>query len=147
MRLLCTPVQREIVTCSMPYCSAYGCFNSSARDSRLSFFKFPLHCPAELKQWIHNCGRAGWKPSKYNTLCSAHFEEKCIEVDMYVQLMGQDPKKQRRRRQLKPGAIPTIFSHGPQPSKQRLSSLKRAERSAHEKVSSKSTLSVIVYHL
>ena len=26
--------------------------------------------------------------SKYSSLCSVHFEEKCFEVDMYHQLMG-----------------------------------------------------------
>ena len=26
--------------------------------------------------------------SKYSSLCSVHFEEKCFEVDMYHQLIG-----------------------------------------------------------
>ena len=35
-----------------------------------------------VKQWIYNCGQAGWKPVQYARLCSAHFEEVCFEVDI-----------------------------------------------------------------
>ena len=52
-----------------------------------------------VKQWIHNCRRAGWKPTRYAILCSAHFEESCFEIDLFNKLMGQDPS-------LKPEAVP-----------------------------------------
>ena len=101
----------------MPYCSALGCNNrhkSSIKNQELSFFSFPVN-RHEGNLWIKNCGRVGWKPSRFNRICSAHFEEACFEVDMYVELMGQDPTKRRRRRTLKPGAVPTIFHHEQQP--------------------------------
>ena len=44
---------------------------------------------AILKQLIHTGDlRAYCLESKYSSLCSVHFEEKCLEVDMYHQLMG-----------------------------------------------------------
>ena len=106
------------------------------KNKELSWFHFPLDIP-ELKKWIHNCGRAGWKPSKYSSLCSAHFEETCFEVDTFHQLMGQDPSKRRRRRVLKIGAVPTIFSfrQQAQPSKRRTFSVERAAKSDRKKVS------------
>ena len=120
----------------MPYCSAYGCNTCSYRCGELSFFSFPKETVV-LKQWIKKCGRTGWNPTKYSTLCSVHFEEDCFEEDMYHKLMGQDPTKRRRRRLLKPGAVPTIFDHGPKrkPSKPRVFSIKRAEAAERKKVS------------
>ena len=63
--------------------------------------------------------------------------------------MGQDPTKRRRRRLLKPGAVPTVFSHGPKPSKQRVLSIKRAERSDRKKVSMSVLIiqMIIMYYL
>ena len=121
----------------MPYCSAYGCGNSSARNKELSYFCFPKETVL-LKKWINKCGRAGWNPTKHSTLCSFHFEEECFEEDMYLRLMGHDPTRQRRRRRLlKPGSVPTIFSHGPirKPSKPRVFSIKRAKAAERKKVS------------
>lgn len=103
----------------MPHCSALGCSNKgSVKSTMLSFFRFPLSIP-EGKQWIQNCGRTDWQPSRYNRICSAHFEEACFEEDMFYEIMGQDPTKRRRRRTLKPGSVPTIFHHEHQPSKGR----------------------------
>ena len=129
----------------MPYCAAYGCGRCSIRDSELSFFSFPKETVV-LKQWIKKCGRAGWNPTKYSALCSVHFEENCFEEDMYHRLMGQDPTKRRRRRLLKPGAVPTIFGHGPKrkPSKPRVFSIKRAEAAERKKVSVSSSVSMLI---
>ena len=110
----------------MPNCSANGCSNSNIRNKELSWFHFPLKRP-ELKQWLHNCGQNGC--TKYSVVCSAHFEESCFKDDIYHRLMGQDPSKRRRRRLLKQGAVPTIFSHRPQSSKPRTS----VERAAKPK--------------
>ena len=41
-------------------------------------------CSVVLKQWIH----VGDLRAYCLSLCSAHFEEKCFDVDMYHQLMG-----------------------------------------------------------
>ncbi|KAI0232367.1 hypothetical protein LSAT2_017299 [Lamellibrachia satsuma] len=48
--------------------------------------------------------------------------------------MGQDPSKRRRRRTLKPEAVPTIFQHVPQPkaSTQHKHSSKRTVKSERE---------------
>jgi len=118
---------------NMPVCSAYGCNNSNVKNKDLSWFHFPLGKP-ELKRWIHNCGRDKWKPSKYSVLCSAHFKESSYKDDIYHRLMGQDPSIRRRRRLLKDGAVPTIFSHRPQSSKSRTFSVERAAKSERKKV-------------
>ena len=59
----------------------------------------PLERP-ELRQWLRNYGRAGWKASKYSLLYSAHFKETRFEEDVSQRLVGQDPQKHRRRRVL-----------------------------------------------
>ena len=54
----------------------------------IDFFRFPLEKQAVVKQWIHNCGQAGWKPTRYARLCSAHFEGSCFEVDIFSTTNG-----------------------------------------------------------
>ena len=90
-----------------------------------------------LKQWIHKCGRAGGKSTRYARLCSAYFEESCFEVGIFHQLMSQDPSKCRRWRTLKPEEVPTNFQHEAQPkaSIQRKHSIKRTVKSESEAVS------------
>ena len=67
-------------TLTMLYFAAFGCKHYSARYRELSFFRFPLEKQTVVKQRIHNCERAGWKPTRYARLCSTQFEESCFEV-------------------------------------------------------------------
>ena len=46
-------------------------------------FRFLLEKQTVAKQWIHNCGRAGWKPTRYARVCLVHFEELYFEVDIF----------------------------------------------------------------
>ena len=50
-----------------------------------SFFDF---LQTVVKQLIHNCRRAGWKPTRYARLCSSHFKESSFEVDIFSSTNG-----------------------------------------------------------
>uniref|UniRef100_A0A8C5U7R5 THAP-type domain-containing protein n=1 Tax=Malurus cyaneus samueli TaxID=2593467 RepID=A0A8C5U7R5_9PASS len=68
----------------MVYCAALNCQNATSgayKNSSVSFYGFPLQNPALLRQWIHNMGRDMDTPSKYQRLCSKHFEESAFERD------------------------------------------------------------------
>lgn len=89
-------------------CVAAGCSNT--HSDRVSLFKFPRD--GTLRQrWEKQVQRtrAQWKATDQSFLCSDHFTEDCFEVDSA--LAAQFGMKKRRR--LKPDAIPTIF---PRPS-------------------------------
>ncbi|XP_027524374.1 zinc finger protein 436-like isoform X2 [Corapipo altera] len=90
----------------MVYCAALNCRNAtsgSCKNSSVTFHGFPLQNEALLKQWIQNMGRDMGTPSKYERLCSAHFEESSFEGD---------PLKIRRRRRLLKEAVPNKFILG-----------------------------------
>ena len=74
-------------TLTLPYCAAFGCKHDSAKYRELSFL-FPLEKQTVVKQWIHNCGQAGWKPTQYARLCLAHFEELSFEIDIFSSTNG-----------------------------------------------------------
>ncbi|XP_059146334.1 zinc finger protein 816-like [Physella acuta] len=85
------------------HCSANGCNNgdknASSRETKISFHSFPLKDETLLKQWLVKMNREGIKPTQYMHLCSEHFVE---EDFVYQPFTGQ--------RQLKKGAVPSIFS-------------------------------------
>ncbi|XP_061452383.1 THAP domain-containing protein 8 [Rhineura floridana] len=82
------------------YCRAPNCSNSAGQprpdNQRLSFYKFPLHNPERLQQWLSQMNQEKWVPTKHQHLCSEHFAPSCFEYRWGV-------------RYLKPDAIPTIF--------------------------------------
>ncbi|XP_063167959.1 THAP domain-containing protein 8 [Candoia aspera] len=82
------------------YCRAPRCSNSAGQPRpggrRLSFYKFPLHSPERLQQWLSQMNQEKWVPTKHQHLCSEHFAPSCFEYRWGV-------------RYLKPDAIPTIF--------------------------------------
>ncbi|XP_053123807.1 THAP domain-containing protein 8 [Hemicordylus capensis] len=82
------------------YCRAPNCSNSAGQprpdNQRLSFYKFPLHNPGRLKQWLSQMNQEKWMPTKHQHLCSEHFAPSCFEYRWGV-------------RYLKPDAVPTIF--------------------------------------
>ena len=85
-------------------CVAAGCCNTPS--DRVSLLKFPSD-GALRRKWEKQVQRtrAKWKATEHSFLCSDHFTEDCFEVDSA--LASQFGMKKRRR--LKPGAIPTIF--------------------------------------
>ncbi|XP_039180995.1 THAP domain-containing protein 8 isoform X1 [Crotalus tigris] len=90
------------------YCRAPRCSNSAGqprRDQRrLSFYKFPLHSPERLRQWLSQMNQEKWVPTKHQHLCSDHFAPSCFEYRWGV-------------RYLKPDAVPTIFQTSDSPLK------------------------------
>ena len=63
-------------------------------------------------------------------------KSRVLKLIYFHRLMGQDPSKRRRRRTLKPEAVPAIFQHVPQPkvSTQRKHSTKRTVKSEREAI-------------
>lgn len=119
----------------MPYCVAVGCQNASGGRyavSGLSWHTFPLDDQPLLRKWLHNMGRKDFVPSKSSRLCGAHFKEDDFVADLYEQLMGE--KRARTKKHLKPGAVPTLFSHRP-PSTIRKHTVDRCRRLEQTKVS------------
>ena len=88
-------------------CLADGCSNEPS--DKVSLYKFPKD-PSLRAQWEKQVQRtrAKWKASKNSFLCSEHFTPNSFEVDS--QLAAQFGIKKRRR--LKPGAVPSIFPKG-----------------------------------
>ncbi|XP_060113884.1 THAP domain-containing protein 8 [Heteronotia binoei] len=90
------------------YCRATNCSNSAGQprpdNQRLSFYKFPLHDPERLQQWLSQLNQERWVPTKHQHLCSEHFAASCFEYRWGV-------------RYLKPDAVPTIFQTSDTPPK------------------------------
>lgn len=95
----------------MRSCSAYNCHNNDYKPEckGKSFHKFPLNNAAMLKAWKIKVKREDFRPTKASLLCSDHFTEECY----YIQKFTNKPL-------LKPGAIPTIFPHIPEPKPRRI---------------------------
>ena len=119
----------------MPYCVAVGCQNASSGKYAvpgLSWHTFPLLDKPLLDKWLHNMGRKNFFPSKTSRLCGAHFAEEEFVSDLYEQLMGE--KRARQKKNLKPGAVPTIFAHRVPPTA-RKHTADRCKRMEQKKVS------------
>lgn len=86
-------------------CIVYGCSNSQNKGSTL--FGFPKD-PKLRREWTLQVKRTRdkWKgPSDYSAVCSEHFTEECFQVSALTAIkLGL-----KRKLQLKPGAVPTIF--------------------------------------
>ena len=130
----------------MPSCQAYGCSNTSGKTpGKRSYYHFPN--PAREKEcaerWLHNIGTGhtinNFKFTRDKVVCSEHFHPSCFEVDKKGKLLGYEPK----RRNLKPGAVPSIFTHkvydviniDGEESYQRATSSKRTKKREHDEVS------------
>ncbi|XP_068032864.1 zinc finger protein with KRAB and SCAN domains 5-like isoform X2 [Anomalospiza imberbis] len=88
----------------MGYCAALNCRNGTSgayKNSSVSFYGFPLHNKPLLRQWLQNMGRDMETPSKYQCLCSEHFEESSFETDPV--------KIHKKRRRLLKEAVPNKF--------------------------------------
>lgn len=89
-------------------CIAALCSNTY--EDGVSLFHFPKD-EKLAKQWSTQVKktRADWKkPSKHSVLCSDHFEAGCFEQGPLLSAaFGLETK---RRRVLKPDAVPTVFA-------------------------------------
>lgn len=81
------------------YCSAFGCNNSSAGSTNVSFHSFPLNDKKLISIWIARIKRENFEPKKHSKICSDHFEPECFKIEMFS-----------GRRHLIAGAVPTKFS-------------------------------------
>ncbi|KAG8175595.1 hypothetical protein JTE90_019407 [Oedothorax gibbosus] len=84
----------------MDGCAAINCSNSSyskVASKKRRVFRFPSD-QKRRQQWIQNCRRDKWIPSKSAVLCEDHFEDTQFESN-----------RADGWRKLKPNAIPTIF--------------------------------------
>ena len=106
-------------------CVAAGCSNS--HKDGVSLYKFPSDAILRRK-WEKQVQRmwAQWKTTEHPSLCSDHFAEDCFEVDST--LASQFGLKKRKR--LKPGAVPTIFHR---PSTAQTSTSRAEERSSRKR--------------
>ena len=85
-------------------CVAAGCSNTHSHN--VSMHKFPKDPELRLK-WEKQVQRTRdkWSATENSVLCSNHFETDCYEVDsMLAEQMGM-----KKRKRLKPDAVPTIF--------------------------------------
>lgn len=90
----------------MVSCAAVNCQNATSgayKNSSVTFYAFPLQNQPLLRQWLQNMGRDMDTPSKYQRLCSEHFEESSFDTD---------PLKIRKYRRLLKEAVPNKFILG-----------------------------------
>ncbi|XP_033375665.1 uncharacterized protein LOC107199954 [Parus major] len=90
----------------MVCCAALNCRNATSgayKNSSVSFYRFPLQNKPLLRQWIQNMGRDMETPSKYQCLCSEHFQESSFKTD---------PLKIGKKRRLLKEAVPNKFILG-----------------------------------
>ncbi|XP_075735823.1 peroxynitrite isomerase THAP4-like isoform X2 [Rhipicephalus microplus] len=86
-------------------CVAVGCQNTYT-TAGISFHAFPKSAKLR-KLWVIAVRREKWEPSSRSVLCSAHFQDDDFVHDRSI--FDQLPVKMKRM--LKPGVVPTIFSH------------------------------------
>ncbi|XP_060126904.1 zinc finger protein 850 [Zootoca vivipara] len=78
-------------------CSVPRCNNRRWRGAHVTFHRFPLTKEDQLKKWLVNIGRQNFTPSYNDVVCSEHFRR----TDFWGKVASG-------RRELKPGAIPTV---------------------------------------
>ncbi|XP_075713521.1 DNA transposase THAP9 isoform X2 [Rhinoderma darwinii] len=86
-------------------CAASGCksrYTLEAREKGITFHRFPRSNPALLDKWCRAMKRATstgelWMPSRYQRLCSLHFQQSCFDTT------GQTKR-------LRDDVIPSIFN-------------------------------------
>ena len=118
----------------MVNCCVPGCTNFSRKTVDVSYHKVPTDKDKQLqKAWILRIRRENLPPLANCYVCSEHFEAECFEADhVYQELTGQ-----KRKRRLKPGSVPSIFSFSASavPSKRRLTSENRLKQKQRTEVS------------
>ncbi|XP_067321219.1 zinc finger protein 585A-like [Anolis sagrei] len=97
-------------------CSVASCLNRRWHGSRVTFHRFPLAKEDQLQKWLANIGRPNFTPSYNDVICSEHFKK----TDFWANVASG-------RRELKPGAVPTVFRLPGRPKRgaKRISARKR----------------------
>ena len=95
-------------------CVAFGC-TEYAQSSSYSFHVFPKD-PKRRKEWALKVKRKGhdgklWMPGQHDCLCSKHFEEEDFTTRTQLQRQGVLPSHIKFAAQLKPDAVPSLFSY------------------------------------
>ena len=98
-----------------------------SKGQGISFHRFSTE-DFVLKVWLAKISRVGLEVTRDTRLFSHHFEPDCFQRDLRAELPGSKGK-----RNLKPGAVPTIFDHGPR-KKPRLSTEERLQEKAEKEV-------------
>ncbi|XP_048845689.1 THAP domain-containing protein 4 isoform X3 [Brienomyrus brachyistius] len=85
-------------------CAAVNCTNRQGKvdKTEVSFHRFPIKNASRLAKWKRAVRRENWMPNKYSFLCSQHFTP-----DSFL------PGCEDQHRQLKAGAVPSIFDFSP----------------------------------
>ena len=114
----------------MVYCFAVDCRNDSNKTKGISYHRFPKD-PTLCKEWLAKISRKNGNIllTKDSVVCSEHFTPDCFQRNLRAELVGAKYKAT-----LKPGSVPTIFSHRPPPKKPRLSSEKRTKEQEKKEV-------------
>ncbi|XP_069621298.1 DNA transposase THAP9 [Ranitomeya imitator] len=115
-------------------CAASGCksrYTLEAREKGITFHRFPRSNPALLDKWCRAMRRATstgelWTPSRYQRLCSLHFQQSCFDTT------GQTKR-------LRDDVIPSIFNF-PEDTQQK-------NKMSENKVLQTSTLPSLEVHL
>ncbi|KAM4040012.1 DNA transposase THAP9 isoform 2-T2 [Anomaloglossus baeobatrachus] len=105
-------------------CAASGCksrYTLEAREKGITFHRFPRSNPALLDKWCRAMKRATstgelWTPSRYQRLCSLHFQQSCFDTT------GQTKR-------LRDDVIPSIFNFPEDTQKIEMSETKVLETS------------------
>ncbi|XP_069834805.1 DNA transposase THAP9 isoform X2 [Dendropsophus ebraccatus] len=103
-------------------CAASGCksrYTLEAREKGITFHRFPRSNPALLDKWCRAMKRATstgelWMPSRYQRLCSLHFQQSCFDTT------GQTKR-------LRDDVIPSIFNFPEDTQKTEVSDVKVLE--------------------
>ena len=126
----------------MPYCQAFDCSNHTSRVKK-SMFWFPNHKkkPDLFKKWANAVSvkkffDKNYEWSKDDVLCEDHFTSDCFAEDVRAKIMGYEPKK----KQLKQGVVPNMFTHRPTALPPRTCSVKRQQTSLVHEVGSRPRL-------
>ncbi|XP_046558614.1 uncharacterized protein LOC124267684 isoform X4 [Haliotis rubra] len=92
----------------MVFCMAFGCSNKNdAYERGVSFHRLPLSQTALLEQWLLLMRLENPHVTQHARVCSDHFSPDCYLPDRRLDLgMGGG----KRRRLLKPNAVPTLFN-------------------------------------
>ncbi|XP_070543660.1 uncharacterized protein [Ptychodera flava] len=101
----------------MAECQVPSCKNKVGKASGKSFFQIPDPTKSTsniqlAEKWLENIGvkhsASTFKFSRNKVVCEDHFHQDCFQRNLQAELLNYKPK----RKLLKVGAVPTIFSDG-----------------------------------